>query len=164
MPKVEITCCNLGLPILHLRYVEPPGCSLGLPALIRAAPSLAVLSSLASVQLRLSPSTFEEQRGEAVKAAVISAISGSMLAAPMRMSELLVGNAVGSVRVQHPLAGDSDRPVWHHLPYLREERRQRPAEAGRHRRGCDLPCSVHDSDSKQGVVWRDLAAARRAHR
>ena len=53
-------------------------------------------SSLASVQLRLSPSTFEEQRSEAVKAAGISALTGSMLAAPMRMSELIAGNAVGS--------------------------------------------------------------------
>jgi len=50
-------------------------------------------SALSSVQLRLSPSTFEEERGEAVKAAGISALYGSMLAAPMRMSELLAGDA-----------------------------------------------------------------------
>lgn len=50
-------------------------------------------SAVSSVQLRLSPSTFEEERGEAVKAGAISAFYGCLLAAPMRMSELIAKDA-----------------------------------------------------------------------
>jgi len=56
-------------------------------------PALAAHRVTAPVQLRLSPSTLEEEREESIKAAGIAVIAGGLMAAPGKMTSLLAAHA-----------------------------------------------------------------------
>ena len=59
------------------------------------APNLPALAAhrVAPLQLRLSPSTLEEEREESIKAAGIALVAGGLMAAPGKMTSLLAAHA-----------------------------------------------------------------------